>query len=891
MADHHSRGSPMWAAVASDSSSVAALPLDGLFQKLCVTLRSKQRPLEASSESSTSIDIDILVSCIPHTIPVPVETLWDFYFPLSVSLWLKGSRAAPDTGDADRFMVGIAGPAGAGKSTTAQLLSVIGSHTARLLVLHAASSAPTLADDASNTGIDASSASPPYFVALSMDAWHKTNARLDVEGLRADKGAIRTIDGDAFAVDLERAKCTSASTASVLMPEYDRAVTHDPMPGRIELTPATRVVIVEGLYLCRSAPTIDGVETDGTGPTALPDGDGPRTTAWASIRHLLDYVLFLDVPLDVCRSRAITRKAKGNSISLEASAEHFDRVDLPVWMDLQADLAKPLPHGPDLVVSVCVPASEPAPPVNEGTVAAPAGVAYGSVTIQIGSPVPASSVGVATSGDASAEGSSSTDSVRLQAMDVVVVGLNPCMQRTLIFEAPSAGTTGWKRGEVNRAQRAAVAVGGKGQHTAVAVLREWSHSDTPPSSAAGAGADTSSATTASSSASDNTSRASTVYLAQFLGGATGRMVKDLLTRTAHSIAGDSLQHAPGTSTADPGISPARNADALRMLNADIGDDKPTRACITLLDRHQTQQPSSRSTTSAELDTEMTELIEPSPPVSSGQVERLVAKVKDAISTGTVGAVALCGTFPAGADSAYMAIAKAVQEVNDRNVAGSDDGGAKAGISTQLAESSPSPLTSAERIHAVLDAHKDVGALLASGGVSIVKINADELAVLAGASSAALSIDTSSVAQRRQLILSHGAAVLSKFKVGLQHLAITDGPHCGYLISRSSAHSTSAQFSGISNGNGLSAVSLQVWEYHLPGLPSGTGLVNPIGAGDTVTGAMLAHVSRGDPLHVAFAHGLAAGTASVTTVIGAEWDARHAKEVFNGIVMRRLAVFG
>jgi hypothetical protein len=64
------------------------------------------------------------------------------------------------------------------------------------------------------------------------------------------------------------------------------------------------------------------------------------------------------------------------------------------------------------------------------------------------------------------------DPATLPPLSVVVLGLSPCVQRTLIFEQRE-----WARGCVNRADAAAVSVGGKGQHVALALLRADADAD------------------------------------------------------------------------------------------------------------------------------------------------------------------------------------------------------------------------------------------------------------------------------------------------------------------------------------------------------------------------------------------------------------------------------
>ncbi len=111
-----------------------------------------------------------------------------------------------------RFLLGITGVPGAGKSTYANRL--------------AAELGPTA-------------------IVLPMDGFHYTNARLEDLGLRHRKGAPDTYDVPAFVLLLDKVR--SART-TVLAPLYSRD-THEPEPDAIEITSAHRFVLVEGNYL------------------------------------------------------------------------------------------------------------------------------------------------------------------------------------------------------------------------------------------------------------------------------------------------------------------------------------------------------------------------------------------------------------------------------------------------------------------------------------------------------------------------------------------------------------------------------------------------------------------------------------------------------------------
>lgn len=108
-----------------------------------------------------------------------------------------------------RFVVGLAGPPGCGKSTLA----------ARLSDELTAPVAP-------------------------MDGFHLTNAELDARGLRSVKGAPHTFDVDAFAAMLREVR----ARRDVVLPDFDRDV-DEPRAGRLRVPADAPIVIVEGNYL------------------------------------------------------------------------------------------------------------------------------------------------------------------------------------------------------------------------------------------------------------------------------------------------------------------------------------------------------------------------------------------------------------------------------------------------------------------------------------------------------------------------------------------------------------------------------------------------------------------------------------------------------------------
>ena len=70
----------------------------------------------------------------------------------------------------------------------------------------------------------------------------------------------------------------------VLLPEYDRARSHEPELGRARVRAAVRLVLVEGLFVARAG------------------------GAWDAVRGLLSEVVALDLPLALCRARCLYRR-------------------------------------------------------------------------------------------------------------------------------------------------------------------------------------------------------------------------------------------------------------------------------------------------------------------------------------------------------------------------------------------------------------------------------------------------------------------------------------------------------------------------------------------------------------------------------------------------------
>jgi pantothenate kinase len=161
----------------------------------------------------------------------------------------------------NRFIVGIAGGPGSGKSTFAVRLEELIN----------------------------SKAKSDLTQIFPMDGFHRKNIELERSGLTSVKGTPETFDVEGYLSMLNRIKLGKNLKA----PIYSREA-HDVIDNALSIEPHHKIIITEGNYL-------------------FADMEG-----WCEIKDIIDLKIFLDIERDVCEKRLQERHMRGGKTEAEA---------------------------------------------------------------------------------------------------------------------------------------------------------------------------------------------------------------------------------------------------------------------------------------------------------------------------------------------------------------------------------------------------------------------------------------------------------------------------------------------------------------------------------------------------------------------------------------------
>ena len=194
-----------------------------------------------------------------------------------------------------RFFVAVAGVPGSGKSTlAARLARQFNARTA-----------------------------PDTMVALGMDGFHLSKAQLaqmpDSDAALARRGAPWTFDASAFEARLHSLR--NRASGPVSWPGFDHAI-GDPVEGALSVSPASRIILVEGIWV-------------------LHDADG-----FENMSRFFDERWFLDTPPDLAFERLTLRHQQSWGLSREQAQTRIRANDA-----LNADIVGRSAHRADWRVS------------------------------------------------------------------------------------------------------------------------------------------------------------------------------------------------------------------------------------------------------------------------------------------------------------------------------------------------------------------------------------------------------------------------------------------------------------------------------------------------------------------------------------------------------------
>ncbi len=170
----------------------------------------------------------------------------------------------------NRFIIGIAGGPGSGKSTFAvELKELINSK-----------------------------AKSDLAQIFPMDGFHRKNSELQRSGLISVKGAPETFDVEGYLLILKRIRLGENLKA----PIYSREA-HDIIDNALPIEPHHKIIITEGNYL-------------------FADLDG-----WCEIKDIIDLKIYIESEKEVCEKRLLERHMRGGKTEAEA-LEKIKKVDM-----------------------------------------------------------------------------------------------------------------------------------------------------------------------------------------------------------------------------------------------------------------------------------------------------------------------------------------------------------------------------------------------------------------------------------------------------------------------------------------------------------------------------------------------------------------------------------
>ncbi|WP_404863740.1 nucleoside triphosphate hydrolase [Georhizobium sp. MAB10] len=169
---------------------------------------------------------------------------------MNPSVEVLAQQVAERASGRDRFVVALAGPPGAGKSTVAERLVKALNQRSEIAAL------------------------------LPMDGFHLDNIVLEARGLTHRKGAPETFDAQGYVSLLQRVRAVPA--AEIAVPLFDRMLDLARAGGAI-VAPHHRIIVTEGNYLL-----VDRFP-------------------WADLSSQFDLTIWLDVDDDTLQERLIRR--------------------------------------------------------------------------------------------------------------------------------------------------------------------------------------------------------------------------------------------------------------------------------------------------------------------------------------------------------------------------------------------------------------------------------------------------------------------------------------------------------------------------------------------------------------------------------------------------------